>query len=215
MVASMGAELGVNKHRIRRLALWAAGVAVPASACLGFSLVVPAAPEQYADVGLGLSEEEVVYRVGPPYAVLGPEGTYEGRRLSPVYFVTADDPKDQLPVGTTPSQYGAWLFEGTAAGVMVIWTAKRTVASVQCTDGEAHDCPGALGVVMGTPEQMVLARLGRPTSVGVKDGVKQMRYDDLGVTYRLTHRRVYGLTLGPRSGGAWAWVKRRWSALAS
>lgn len=205
----------MDRHRVRRLAPWAAGVGALGAACLGFSLIVPAPPKEYADVGLGLSEKEVVYRIGPPSAVLGPEEAYGDLRLHTVYYMPGGDPNNQLPVGTTASQYDAWFFEGTAAGVLVNWTAKRTVASVECTDGEAHDCPGVLGVVVGTPEQAVLARLGRPTSVAVEDGVKEMQYDDLGVTFRLTNRRVYSLILRPRSGGAWAWVQRRWSALAS
>lgn len=103
-----------------------------------------------------------------------------------------------------------WTYsEGAGAHSVLRFSADNTLKSITCT-GSAdapESCPDVMGVVLGTPEDRLINRLGPPDSSRFVPNGKVISYGDLGVAFSMREYRVQSITK-VRRGGRFAYLPR-------
>lgn len=157
--------------------------------------------ESYCDVRLTYNQQEVLYRLGYPPAVLGELKEDRRGRWQRVYSTDRErDPKNAMPEDKKIEDFLAWSYYTGEATVSVTFDAAgKRIESVSCLDlGEPPSsaaCPSLVGVTLNDTEEDVRRKLGQPFRSKLDGVAKTIRYDNLGIELLLTKGKVYGITL--------------------
>jgi hypothetical protein len=152
------------------------------------------APGTGKTVGLAMTAAAAAYLVAGAVTFYQQVGGYAG-----------------VPVGANPDEVeyfagqpdavraegGQWLFGGEGENRQIQFRDGRVV-QISCA---GLNCPTALGIRVGQPEQAVLAALGMPTGERVSRGRKIMRYSDIGYDVVLEHNVVQQIVAVDRGSG--------------
>jgi hypothetical protein len=178
-----------DRWKWSRIFAWLVGgiVVIGAGAYLYFNYEEPPTKQLgYADLKLGMSENEVRYIKGSPTEVM------EADALSPGFDRVVK--VDKLDQGRTVSDYPEWSYTDTSSRIDITFDPNRKVKAIQCY-ATSYGCPYLFGLHVGSSEDQVLARLGKPTSqaVQVNGSTKRMVYGPYNVVFFLTKKEVYML----------------------
>ncbi len=149
---------------------------------------VQQAAKRYATVVSGMQRADVRYVLGSPESIAMP-GQSVALRVS----------GSDAAASEAASQ---WLYRrgGTLTTIGFEPDTGR-VAFVSCYDKDVTElgCPPVLGIGIGTIEDKIWFRLGRPSSERYNGEVKTIVYNELGLRFDLRKLVVERITLAPRS----------------
>lgn len=127
-------------------------------------------------------------------------------QLSGVLFAGATS-EEVLYLRGTPANQSSdqtiWTYaEGAGAQSVLRFAADNTLNSITCrgSSDAPEGCPDVMGVVLGTPEDQLINRLGPPGSSRFIPNGKVISYGDLGVAFIMREYRVQSITKVRRSG---------------
>jgi hypothetical protein len=201
----------VRSHIRAHLIAWV--VAAPAAFALAITITTSLGYmdlsrklSNYGGVSLGENQGDVLYALGSPPMVLGPlEWKEEWNGYSQrVYDTTSSDTKDAIPASKRIEDFDYWGYHSGSGQVTVQFDPKtKAVKSIECysseEDIEHSDCPMLAGLHIGDTEEMMRAKLGAPTKRKGDGAARTYRYDDLGLDFTLTKKRIYMIgTFSPK-----------------
>ena len=145
---------------------------------------------KYANVRIGMSQDEVNYVKGYPPQVQGPaetEGDLKGWKI----IVETKN----LKKGKSIKDYVDWTYKSSSYRVSVEFDPKeKAVIAVECYSKDNwHRCPTIAGIADGDSEQEVIRKFGQPDSSEISGRTKSLYYSKIGVFFRLVQERVYML----------------------
>jgi hypothetical protein len=124
----------------------------------------PVRQTEYLNIPLGVSKEEVLYRLGEPTTVFR-EQTEGKKKAAP------DEDKDDLIVanrdgkfleGNTAKDYDYWSWEKKYEPLSLIAFDNNAVVRIVCYAEEGTWCPSLVEIASGYSEEQVLAKLVVP-----------------------------------------------------
>jgi hypothetical protein len=142
----------------------------------------------YYGVNLGMRMNEVVYVLGSPTTVDEPPD--KDTRWAKV------DKVEELAKDKTIQDFFAWSYGDTdgdenKARIDVEFSLKtKKVTSIGCYSSGQY-CHSVNGITVGTTEDEVTEKLGKPTAVMLNEATKTLRYDELHMEISLTKKAVY------------------------
>lgn len=150
--------------------------------------------EYYADEAVGDPRAIVLYGLGDPRATASRDG-----RSAPLVGPAS---ANRDPV---------WRYAGSTGGQVDIVFDPRDdrVTTIACSqpDAQPFACPHLFQLGLGTIEERIYWKLGKPTSESVAGQVKVMHYADIGASYHLKRYTVFKIVLhrnkGSLSGILW------------
>jgi hypothetical protein len=173
-------------------------------------------------VRLNDSRAEVMYRLGSPPRVLGPqESSIVGAKVAGQSWAVLEvggkvGNSNVMPADNSVNEYKAWAYEldNNYTDMIVLFDKNDRVDSITCTaqNDEKFSCGPLAGVHNTDPEDIVL-KLGVPSTNTVEGGYKNIEYADIGVGYMLTKGKAYSFTLSRPTGGEGAVLRRYFERL--
>jgi hypothetical protein len=131
----------------------------------------------YGDLSIGETPDEIMYSEGKPNTV---QRTAAATSSADAQWTYSSDGKS----------FGI-RFTGGVASEFICPLTPETVA----------DCPSTFGIVNGTPESIVIQRLGIPGGEALRDGRKTVDYADLGVSFLMERGEVRQTVVRRATGG--------------
>jgi outer membrane protein assembly factor BamE (lipoprotein component of BamABCDE complex) len=147
---------------------------------------IPRRPNDYADLTIGMTMDQVQYIKGSPSDVLDDDPRGGFRMVRAVKDIKADK---------KVQDYRSWQFsDATSSRLDVEFDpASKKLRQIACYSSDSYSCPALVGVNDGTDEDTVVKKLGRPSSEKILGPTKLIEYEPLGVWYYLAKQKVYML----------------------
>jgi hypothetical protein len=173
----------------------------------------PSIQSSYYGVELGASKREVIYTLGyPDYVRENPdkspwkcckETPKPAERLHEPWTVDSIfAPFDKLPAGSTLDDYDEWNYnpeKGKLEPYISVTFDKGNVETIKCyAEAEKKNCLDVMGIMPGTTEADVKARLGKPNDEELNGVAKTLNYYRYRAVFHLTKRQVYMLGISSR-----------------
>jgi len=193
-----------DRWRWGRILLWSIGSLVGLILLVGGGISGywtyqnrPVVQTEYLNVPLGVTKEEVLYRLGAPTGVYR-EATEEEEKSFPDELkgsVILANQDGKYPPGKSAKDYDYWEWQRFDAPFTVAFR-DNLVVRINCYAPEGKYCPPMLGIGTGYTEQQVLDKLGEPTKSKLSPPTsKDFEYPDLNVSIGFTKQKVNVFTV--------------------
>lgn len=150
-------------------------------------------------VSLGMDMNEVEYILGEPNLAWEEVPldvkikVKDGTELSTfVLMVDADKVKK------SPNQFYDffyWNYEKISGNLMINFSDKKVVKSISCSSLDDKNVCDIYGIKLNDSEELVVSKLGSPTSSSIKNGYKFMKYKDLNLTVNFKEKKLVSLAI--------------------
>lgn len=150
-------------------------------------------------VSLGMDMNEVEYILGEPNLAWEEVPldikikVKDGTELSTfVLMVDADKVKK------SPNQFYDffyWNYEKISGNLMINFSDKKVVKSIGCSSLDDKSVCDIYGIKLNDSEELVVSKLGSPTSSSIKNGYKFMKYKDLNLTVNFKEKKLVSLAI--------------------
>lgn len=219
----------------KRLLLWIVGIVALLAAILWVMSTRTAWTNFRADLAtyhgatIGMSKTEAQYALDTPQTVQGPETEAEGgwKVSTPLRVNPKEENEaipqgyDPIPAGKSAMDYDSWHFWNERGSFDVDFSAKsHRIENIACYSDKSAGCDFLFGIGIGTSEEEVLNRLGKPDKQEISGGeivkwgaeqfptrvAKTMDYNRLGLHLVLAKKAVTSIRKRPpQEVGFWWW----------
>jgi hypothetical protein len=219
----------------KRLFVWAVGSIVLLVAFLWILSVRTAWVSFQSDLTtyhgatIGMTKIDAQYALDTPQTVQGPEMQAEDgwKTSTPLRVNPAEENRaipdgyDPIPTGKSAMDYDSWHFWNERGSFDVDFNAKsHRLESIACYSDKPTACDPLFGIGLGTREDEILDRLGKPDKQEISGGdmikwgaeqfptqvAKTMDYNRLGLHLVLAKKTVTSISKrSPQEAGFWWW----------